>query len=1824
MREAIKKPYELSLWADLLVTSSTDESKSYYKEQKIATIGSDTMTAPNRAFDVVLTENINGEKTLTFSLRHKFYDDKLDELRDNPFLSYLTNERKVKLLYGDIWYDFIIKEIEETSEEYVFSYVAKDLFVLELSKVGYNVTFDKELNNNQGTIVELAEKTLEDTDWIVDKNNCDLLQQKVKEPLYKCKITQVEADLRVLNVETDETLAPGTIETDEIIYIFYSYIKNQNGVYIQFIRDKDKETITINGQEITRFNVDSEDVIISTNYRFLDEAKFVFDENNEISKITIGDTIITVEGTYNLNQAYRLVYSQKTTYDPVMGKTVSLYRASYEDAPQDVYSYIDYQYVTSNIVTSFITNGSDFDILEDSSIQGWSQYVPSATQTEGASIVPPLSITTYPQIKNTIDLSKIQNFANIRGFLELQFANGYDSKKGTDAYFNSGFEDNSGTLDHIAAGERFVLRLRYGYADEKHGEIKPHVDLEVGKGIRAVVAKYEIVDQNFKTTDGEIETRRAYRIIPNSTIMDFTERFTASDNYIEGGIFDNDKHSYIIENVAQTPSTKYCYKIEGDDTEYVWDGEQNKYIPKPDNYLSYYHTTATAQTSVSTETLSDPSTNIGIFLYTTDDNLINKYIYIEDIQLTRYYEDDKGHIVTLGNVPESKSIETRYYYLKPTNSTQGEATNIYSSLPYLARENGLAADDIKPVYNDHCEKVLSIEETQSNCFNILQSLCETFECWLKIDVEHKEDGSIVLNDDFQPIKKISFKEFIGKDNFAGFKYGINLNSISRTIDSNEIVTKLIVDNVSSEYTESGSLSIQDASSNPSKESYILNFSHYINTKIIQDKDKCNEDVNEFNRQLAETNQEIYNLQKEKVKLENAINVSKANTNTLELTVKEAQTMYNEALTRFELATKMSYSSYVEKYNTDPTSVADLLENDDIIALIGEIYTAAITINNYSGIVTNLKQEYNRLYFQLYGAKEYGISITTTSTPIGEALYTYITNVIIDDYLDGLDFILVSPALESGEEQKYEKHFSSNLNEKHFTASLENGRPFLQCIFKKLPDHYKLQYYKDGEAYISGKKEDIIFDIYSSDSHDSLTKRFKLIPEEDWSDTYPNLDKSIDEKTKEKKQIEKDFYEKYSHFIQEGTWSSSDYIDPELYYLDAQQVSRTSAQPKVTYEIEVSEISELEGYGNYYFVAGDKTYIEDENFFGSITTVVDGKHFITPIKEEVVISEVEWHLDEPETNKITVQNYKTQFEDLFQRISATVQTVQYNEVAYPKTSSIIGTNGLLDADLLLKSWNNSVGSGYNLTSDGTVVTDSNGILVKDLTNSANLVRIESRGIKISSDGGQTWLAALNGRGINADVLNAGTINTQQVWLMDGDNPSFRWDKAGISAYGFDQKEEEPYDLKTYVRFDKYGIYGIQNGENYVASSLQDIKDTAKFGLTWKGFFIKNSYTDGYVSISSDDDFQIVTVNEEQDFYMPVYNIQDIQLDSFQKTILFPYSNRSIVRIYKREETKDILVTEYTFEDETITIVKVGEEAAADGTYRIEYVELLNSIDLGGKGIIEINSIMLNDGLYTKDYTYNKENGLLTFSEELLPGDHVVINYKLERIKIGATNFVDGAPTKYGIEVRNNIGETVFETNDEGNLSVTGTINATDGVFRGSVYATDGEFTGYIRATSGEFPGSVTVGDEDDNYIAISGEQGQPFIASGSYLNNEDEGWIISGDGDAIFNNVSVRGAIRTSVFEKGEIQAVGGMFLFRPSDIIEQGALQIVEIDGQERADLVLTMKQKGSFQVGDLCQLGEISSVEGSLKMIYEIIEVSDDGKTIVLAGAGEIFRDGN
>ena len=1711
MGEKLIKPYQISVWEDRLVKSG---GKTYYEEVKIAEIGSDTMTSQNRVYSPVFKINTNGEKTLTFSLKYKYYDDLVGDFVVNPFEHFLVNERKIKLFYKNEWHDFVIKEKEEDSEEYTFSYTCTDLFVQELAKNGYGITFNTDLNNNQGTVTELAVRTLKDTDWVVDEENSDLIQQTVSEPIYICTVG--DTGIQVLNVDTQQKVI---VSSGETIYIFYSYLQNKITENVQFLRAADKDSWTY----------DSNNSIIGTNYRFLKPINYDLLATN--NRIKCGTAAIDVGPLNTESQGHRLVYDTLSTYDPVTGQTVDRYQLTHNDGRiQEIYHYATTHYGTTAVLQNYITNGSNYTTSNSGSINSWNNAV--ATKSGhlldvGLATYP---IATYPEV-DLKSLAQIGDLKQLKGYLELEFP-GTSNIPGTSskypyAFFNSGITDNASFIGGIAAGDQFILRYRYKYSPTKLTTENSTLLSPISPQIHAVIAGYTNITKVFED-EGSILVKQ---IDPKKIYVDFDSDSIFKDGnvHVKGGKIVN--NNYIIDKIIQTPSDKYIYDDEKTNKQYIWNVENNEfelYTGNNASFTKYYYTTAAAKKSISEAQLADPSNRIGIFIYST--NTLDQYVYIEDIEITRYYEDANNEPILIGSAPEAKTEPIDSFYLKPTEGATSGSVELYSTLKALAEAYNFNLDKIKPIKNEKSEKILSIEAEKSNCFNILQDLCETFECWMEIEVEHDSIGRIKLDKNHQPSKKVVFKRYVGKDNFAGFRYGINLTSITRSVDSNEFVTKLIVGQPTSEYTAKGVLSIGDAKSNPSGESYILNFNYFLNQGLIEDKTSFNQDLNSFNQKLKKKNLEISSLNDEYVAASTALQHLTATRNVYVETAETASENYSKALGNFEKATGQPYSEFTTKQIKTG-------KNEALDKLVREIYSQAILVNNYKGLLTNINQEYKTLNLKVNGAPTYNITVTTYTPTVAGLSST--TTLKTSDYFEGFKCIFTNSA-----DADLITNWASDVNDNEFQEDLL----YTHLVITEIPANYELEYTVKGTTIKTKLTSPLSFEITEDNqgTPQGATRSFRLVPTKAYGKKYVGLKQQIDNKLEEKAQIEKDFYAKYSRFIQEGTWESTNYIDNELYYMDALQVSNTSAQPKVTYTINVVEVSELEGLENYDFNVGDRTYIEDTEFFGWEHYEENGVTVDTPVKEVVVVSEVEWHLDEPDSNVITVQNYKNQFEDLFQRISATVQSVEYNKASYMRAASILDSNGRINPTLLVGSLNAIAGQSYNLASNGTLKITDDGIIIRNLTDPRNLLIIKNRGIEKSNNGGLTWENLISPEGVNTEQLTSGSVNTRNITILDGDNPSFRWDSNGISAFGYD--EDGGYDLSTFVRFDRYGLYGIQKGANYVASSTEDIKNQADFGLTWDGFFIKNKYNDGYVSISSTDDIQVVA-----------NDIERIKIGKFIDTGEYG------IRIKNNQD-------------------KVVFESNSNGDLTMSGTVRAGAGEIGG---------------FTID-----ENSL---SSGIIGGAHSVLlspGYRTSIPIAGASE-----EKNWAITVSSN-----FAVDIEGHLY------ATAAYIRGNIYADNGYFSGHIDATSGTFMNELRVGG-GDKYIVLQGYADRPdsLIASSDYIDNPTMGWMINGSGDAIFNNVSVRGAIRTAVFEYSEIEAVGGAFLFRPSTSIKEA-----RISGN---DLVLKLEKPNLFQVNEWVKLSNInmessSTVDvlnsGGLVHIYKV--KSTTGKIITLENAAHDF----
>ena len=734
---------------------------------------------------------------------------------------------------------------------------------------------------------------------------------------------------------------------------------------------------------------------------------------------------------------------------------------------------------------------------------------------------------------------------------------------------------------------------------------------------------------------------------------------------------------------------------------------------------------------------------------------------------TRLYEiihgkDNNGNDKTLDLYDINSSDVAKkyyYYYYEGTSNTDGTAPYIYKAqipCPLYEPVYGGWAKSAGATDREYSqfEKVRTIYGEQSNRFNLLQELAETFKCWARFKIYHNVDGSVARDEKGKPKKYVYYSEKIGQQLPYGFTYGIDLNTIRRTQSSSELVTKTIVLANYNDNAPNGTCSIVDSEENYPRENFVLNFDYYINHGLL--------DGEALNRDLY----------------------------------------YSGSSDDY-----IGYYTKLHKWNIEYLAAADraiLLRNQEVRLLQQSVV--------YDGLLACVVKERDELIDEL--AALGGDTLDPTKTD-PKANNSDKSNEIIT-----AKWIPIQKALQQMKQIiSYKTDGNNNVTSKVEGPSDQNAD-----LIKTIKD-------LDG---------DIASYKVICAKLDAALAALQLTIEANTA----NRDRLL----KLIKELHQKFYNKYSNYIQEGSWTSEDYIDPNIYYYDALSVAYTSSRPQVQYDIAVTRVSELPEFKFRRFHVGDTTYVQDTDFFGYEPYLKNDK-VRTPYKEAVLISEISINFEEPDKDTITVQNYKTQFEDLFQRINATTQSLQYAQGGYNRAAGVVNGKGELKEDILQDSLLAAQDIVTKAT-DESVVQDNTGITLTSLKNLDQKLKVTSGGIVFSDDGGETWTTMIKAGQIGVQFLSAGSISTSKITIMDGTTPAFRWDTNGISAYwsGKDYltPESNPVlKMNRFVRFDKFGIYGYNNNNdddntNFVPASEEEIRGNpnSMFSLTWSGLLIRS--------------------------------------------------------------------------------------------------------------------------------------------------------------------------------------------------------------------------------------------------------------------------------------------------------------------------------------------------------------------------------------------------
>ena len=487
------------------------------------------------------------------------------------------------------------------------------------------------------------------------------------------------------------------------------------------------------------------------------------------------------------------------------------------------------------------------------------------------------------------------------------------------------------------------------------------------------------------------------------------------------------------------------------------------------------------------------------------------------------------------------------------------------------------------------------------------------------------------------------------------------------------------------------------------------------------------------------------------------------------------------------------------------------------------------------------------------------------------------------------------------------------------------------------------------------------------------------------------------------------------------------------------------------------------------------------------------------------------------------------------------------------------------------------------------------------------KLTSGGLFISTDGGVTWKNAVRGEGVATQYLTSGSINTNNIAIYDGAHASFRWDKYGINAYDA-TRETDPNTnqevlkgiiTNNFVRFDQYGVYGIKGAIADNESYDPQKKDTvggieaigedkiwrdALFGMTWKGFFLKNK--------SADKDQQI-EISTEKDICVSK-TIKDKVVDKIRIGQITTKDNKVVYGLQLKDDTgattmetddsgqlwlRDKLRISDTV---SIGVLETGKDRYQvfnsnnnfivynDGTVEATQGNFSGST-IGGF-TIEDNRLFSNDVVLSSRGIEIKNNGTLTISDgntEVFSANKAFYEKTTDTIpQEGKTYYtynkdtgvytlwVKGTSTEFpeGAEIYEIVRKTIFSGTLEGaNGSFSGELKGATGIFSGELQGATGVFTGNITAKSGTI-GGFTI---NTNNLTSANES---VILDGTNGKITAEN-IELGNGAKVRDQISFKGAdgtvayLQNPTLHDGVVLNAGDIKL-RTSGVLEFGDIKI--------------------------------------------------------------------
>jgi hypothetical protein len=779
----MRKNYQLFL-CESFYTTSSGKSPTFI-EKPVCELGSSESSFSGQAYNVEFYTKIDGTHELTFNLPRYYFDEFTGKRKKNELVELVVNKSHIELTKTTRsgkkkTFYMVVNNRKDKEEKGVFSYEysCTDVYIEELSKNGYSVNFDTDVEGNGlGDIHHFAEVIEEKSGWTyaIEKND--------KLPEYKIDEVYDPFQMRMNEVRT-------VVPVFEVEYI----------------------------PELKRY------------CQALDMYRVAYHNNPD--------------------GAGRFKYGHR------------------------IYCYDDSKTVTSSAVKNLLHNGDDFtDTI------GWQSFRRisdgNGTEEDPAVVISNVQEGTSPNVVYKMTLSSSENFLLLN---DTAAQTGVTIQANKPYIFEHKSENLTITKVEIYAKNpcmypkevaTCVLSLDNGFKSEAPYVIKSkfaisnpyfvfHIKKTSGKdGKITSILFFEAIAEN---QENQLEILKTFT--QGKKLNKDTKLFI----YPESSTF----QAYTEHKVLYFYRTNYAFLMNSNNNSIAKEQKDLELEKEEIEYLDFEKDIL----KKFPQDWSTPDSEECWSPYYTSDYFGQKKTY-------EFEPTIEGLEIALGRDLCPDDLKTIYY-----NSKDGKYYEYYETEDFSGKGYSPGrALDYALLGDGRNEKRRTYSVSKSNFFNIIQDLAELFKVWPVFELIRNPDTNIVT-------RQFYFREGAVRDNFAGFHRDVNLVSIVRDSDSNDVVTKMFVEDQENNLAEDGFVTIRTAPLNPWGENYYYNFGYYIDQKLLNVFDggqpKVEKDKDILYQEVGKLNGNIRNLNKENIELKMELNNLEAKQTSLTVQISSAQ------------------------------------------------------------------------------------------------------------------------------------------------------------------------------------------------------------------------------------------------------------------------------------------------------------------------------------------------------------------------------------------------------------------------------------------------------------------------------------------------------------------------------------------------------------------------------------------------------------------------------------------------------------------------------------------------------------------------------------------------------------------------------------------------------------------------------------------------------------------------------------------------------------------------------------------------------------------------